>query len=751
MDRQKVDEEYRFDVVVAGGGLAGVCAAIAAARHGCHTALVQDRPVLGGNSSSEIRVPPGGAATPNPWARETGIVEELQIENIARNHDPVWEGMMNSTWDLILYEWVRREPNLRLFLNTSVRDVEMATNETITALLCAQLGSGLTLRLAASFFIDCTGDGTVGWAAGAEFRMGREARHEFGESLAPEEADSKTQGSSLLFRARDIGRPVSFTPPPWAEKYPTEESLLCRGQYRLNQREYAGYWWIEVGAPFDTIRENEAIRDELLRHLLGVWDHIKNTGDHGAENMVLDWIGMVPGKRESRRLMGDHILTENDLRSHPLFPDRVAYGGWFIDVHTMGGILARNEPPEALCGNPDLSDQLCIEPYSIPLRCLYSRNIQNLFMAGRNFSCTHIGLGSPRLMLTCALMGQGAGTAAAMCVQKGITPRSLCAQHIGELQQTLLRDDCFIPDMANEDPDDLARLAAVTATSAAPLRLEPLEEAIPLRDERSQIFPVTANHLNAVLLHLRSSCDEPRELRLEFLPVSSLWEYNEEPSSPPLVTTAVVPARYEGWVNFALGTDTVQGLYRINLPACPDIAWSTARPEPGVAEFYRRTTWKRWHAGKKAFAMRLDPPSFPFSPENVINGVARPLRWTNIWISDPDAGLPQTLSLEFPREQTFNCLFLTFDTNLHLETRDFPPLSKVPQTVRDYAVRAQVDGRWQTLIEVSGNYHRRRIHRFPAVTARRLEIEVRATNGDASARIYEVRVYHETHSEADKS
>jgi hypothetical protein len=753
-----------FDVVVAGGGVAGVCAAVAAARHGCKVALVQDRPVLGGNSSSEIRVPPGGAATPNPWARETGIVEELQVEDRARNHDPIWEGTMSSIWDLVLYEWCRREPNIRLFLNTSVRKAVMASSGKIAAALCAQLGSEKVFELSADVFIDCTGDGSLGAAAGAEFRQGREARSEFGESLAPETADSKTQGSSLFLRARDVGRPVPFTPPPWAEDYPTEESLLKRSHGVFKRREYsgsaslsgsedeshwkrefAGYWWIEIGAPYDTITDNAAIRDELLRHVLGVWDHIKNHGNHEAENLALDGIGMVPGKRESRRLMGDHVLTENDVRDHPLFPDRVAYGGWFIDVHTMGGILAKGQPPEALCGNPDLGDKLRVEPYSIPFRCLYSRNVENLLMAGRDFSCTHIGLGSPRLILTCAVMGQAAGTASAICVKKGATPRRVGKEHISLLQQMLLKDDCFLPDLPNQDPDDLARSAKATATSSAALALEPLSEAVALSDQRSQIFPVTAERVNTISLRLKSSLAQPRELKLEFCPVSSIWEYNEatvEEKSPVSAIATIAP-RYEGWVAFNLGAATKRGLYRINLSSCPGISWSTARPEPGVAAFYRRDTWKRWAPGKVTFAMRLDPPSLPFGAENVVNGVARPLRWTNIWISDPAQPLPQTLTLDLNSPKAFNTVYLTFDTYLHVEARAFPGLHRIPQCVADYVVKAEVGGTWKTLVEVKGNYHRRRVHCFNRATAQRVAIEVRKTNGDPSARIYEVRVYDE--------
>jgi len=476
--------ECKYDVVVVGGGLAGVCAAIAAARHGCRTAIVQNRPVFGGNSSSEIRVHPLGAANSGAWARETGIIEELLMEERARNHDLFHNGLMNSIWDLILYEWVKKEQNLTAYLNTHVIGVEMASSDKISAVIGVQSGSERVYKLYASYFIDCTGDGTVGAAAGAEYRMGRESRYEFGESLAPEQADNMTQGTSLLFRAIDVGKPVQFTPPSWAEDYPTEESLYGRYHHNLGVspygiKEYAGYWWIEVGVPFDTIDQNEEIRDELLRHLLGVWDHIKNHGDHKAETMAIDWIGMVPGKRESRRLMGDYILTENDVRNRKLFYDRVAHGGWFIDIHTMGGILAKDKPPEPYlppAGNPDLADKVRIFPYSIPLRCLYSRNIENLFMAGRDISVTHVALGTTRDMLTCAVLGQATGTAAALCVKKSVTPRIL-ANNLGmvkELQQTLLKDDCFIMDCPNQDPADLACRASVTASSSMPLILEPI-------------------------------------------------------------------------------------------------------------------------------------------------------------------------------------------------------------------------------------------------------------------------------------
>lgn len=730
-----------YDVVVIGGGLSGVCAAIASARHGCRTAIIQDRPVFGGNSSSEIRVPPGGANNGGAWARETGIIEEICLENLVRNHERVDSGLMNSIWDLTILEKVKAEKNLSYYLNTSVRAVEMADNSRISAVICHQLGSEARLKIMGKFFIDCTGDGTVGAAAGAIFRMGRESRSEFNESLAPEIADNQTQGSSLMFKAVDIGHPVKFTPPPWAEDYPTEESLYKRFHH-VRGKQFGGFWWIEVGVPFNTIDQNEEIRDEALRHLLGVWDHIKNHGDHGAENMVLDWIGVLPGKRESRRLEGDYILTEHDVRNNTPFPDRVAYGGWFIDVHTMGGILAKGQPPEPLSGDRNLSDKLRIELYSIPMRCLYSKNIENLFMAGRNISASHVALGSTRLMLTCATMGQAVGTAASLCIKYNITPRSLVAEHIEELQQILLKDDCFILDMPNRDPDDLALKARVTASSSAPLLLEPLENSVQLLSSWSQIFPISAERVETISLHLQSSRDEDVEVTMEFEKAYDIWHFNRESQEKSLLLKATVPARYKGWIDFHVGQETVKGLYRINVHPADGIFWSLSQPVPGVSSAYKDKGWKRWSTSKVTFAVRVEPPSFPFGPENVINGFARPSSWTNIWISDPKEELPQSLTLDFGEQVDIGSIYLTFDTFLNVDFRELTPLHPIKECVSDYTIKTLQDDDWKVIAHVENNYLRRRIHNIdPPIKSRYLQVIVEKTNGDRSARIYEIRVY----------
>lgn len=738
--------EKRYDIIVIGGGLAGLCAAIAAARHGCKTALIEARPVLGGNSSSLIRVNPTGACTFNSWARETGIIEEIVTEYVKRSHLPIRNGLMTSLWDLVLYEMARAERNLDLYLDTVAFDVEMASPNRIASVKCIQIGSELMYRLTAQYFIDCTGDATIGALAGAEYRMGREARSEFNETpiIAPETPDRQTQGSTLMFKSVDTGRPIPYEPPPWAERYPDEASLYIRHHAAVRlpdgSKVYAGYWWIEIGAPYDTIHQNSEIRDELLRHLLGVWDHIKNRGEHEAENMALEWIGFVPGKRESRRLVGDYILTEHDLKSQKLFEDRVAYGGWFIDVHTMGGILAKDRPPEHLAGNADLSDELVVEVYSIPFRCLYSKNISNLLMAGRNISVTHVALGSTRVMMTCAVIGQAVGTAAALCKKHGITPRELYEKHVHELQQVLVRDDCFIPEVPNRDAGDLARRAEAKATSHAELTLEPVgEEALYV--DRCIVFPVSESRVEDVYLWMHSYVDREIDLTIEFLPVSSIWSLNEKPLGDPIKSSATIPPLHEGWVRFRLSADVEpRRLYRINVPATTGLCWGRARSQPGVVAGWKKTYWRRWRHAHFAHALKLMPPSYPYTPDNAVNGYARPYKWTNIWISDPRRGLPQSLILDFGEEVTFSTIYLTFDTNLNLETTRIPPLYVFPECVRDYEIKL-LDGEPRTLISIRGNYRRRRIHRFKPVTARKLCIEVQATNGDPCARIYEVRVY----------
>ncbi|MBN1878140.1 MAG: FAD-dependent oxidoreductase [Anaerolineae bacterium] len=441
---------HHVDFCVVGGGLSGMCAAIAAARHGIKVALMQDRPVLGGNASSEVRMHVCGAHGENN--RETGIIEEIELENRYRNP------LRNySLWDSILYEKVRLEPNITLLLNCTCNSLEMKDNRIVTV-KGWQLTTETWHTVKADLFADCSGDSILAPLSGAAFRVGREARTEFDEDIEPEATDKKTMGMSCLIQARETDRPQPFIPPAWANVYETCEDLPYRGHDILT----TNFWWIELGGEQDSIHDTEAIRDELLKVAFGVWDHIKNRGDHGAENWVLEWIGFLPGKRESRRYEGDVMMTQNDVRAGGKFEDLIAYGGWTMDDHHPGGI---NWPGEPTIFHPAPS------PFGIPYRCLYSRTIDNLFCAGRNISVTHAAMSATRVMATCDVLGQAIGTAAAMATRERTTPRDIYTDHITELQQTLMDDDVYLPWHTRTIPA-LAQTATLTASEGnpAPLR-----------------------------------------------------------------------------------------------------------------------------------------------------------------------------------------------------------------------------------------------------------------------------------------
>ena len=427
---------HNVDVCVVGGGLAGMCAAISAARHGAKVALMQDRPVLGGNGSSEIRMHVCGADRHNTRKnmRETGLVDEMRMENLYRNPTSSY-----AIWDTVLYEHVRFEPNITMLLNCSCLDAT-ANDGRVETITGWQLTTYTRHIVRAKIFIDCSGDGILAPLVGADFRMGREGRSEYNEPIAPLEADEKTMGLTLMFKAIEHPTPQTFVPPKWAYKFTSCDDLPDRHTFQRG-----GFWWLELGGEQNSIRDTETIRDELLRLIYGVWDHIKNhcVDKDKAANLALDWLQFLPGKRESRRYIGDHVMTQHDIEAGGNFDDVVAYGGWSMDDHSTAGFWCKKRGETPTIFHPAPS------PYGIAYRTLYSRNIENLMFAGRVHSATHSAMSSTRVMATCAVMGQAAGTAAAMAIRLGITPRGV-NQHMHELQQTLLRDDCYLPGVKQE-------------------------------------------------------------------------------------------------------------------------------------------------------------------------------------------------------------------------------------------------------------------------------------------------------------
>jgi hypothetical protein len=449
-------ETHNVDFCVVGGGMAGLCAAIAAARHGSKVVLMHDRPVFGGNASSECRVHICGADVHNHFKnmRETGILEEFRMENLYRNPNRNF-----SIWDTILYEKVLAEPNITPLLNCSCLSAEMDGNA-----ICTVTGWQLTTqtyhRIHARIFADCSGDAILAPLTGAEFRIGREARSEYGESIAPPEADARTMGMTCLFQSRKYDTAQQFVPPEWAHRYDSCDELPYgpRG-HRWWQM---GYWWVELGGEHDSIHDTESLRDELLRITYGVWDHIKNRCPNRSEaqNWALDWIQFLPAKRESRRYVGEYVLTQNDIEAGGPFEDIVAYGGWSMDDHHPAGFEAvKIDAPATVFHHAP-------SPYGIPYRALYSKNIVNLMFAGRDASCSHAAMSSTRVMGTGCSMGQAIGIAAAIAVTKGILPAEI-DNHVPELQQTLMHDDAYLPGLKQTFSELLTR-ATLTSSRGDP-------------------------------------------------------------------------------------------------------------------------------------------------------------------------------------------------------------------------------------------------------------------------------------------
>lgn len=427
-------KELETDVLVAGGGMAGVCAAISAARNGAKVILCQDRFVLGGNASSEIRMHICGAdklgnrgSCESVEARESGIIEEIRLENAVRNPQRSW-----SMGDLILYEKCVAEPNLTLMLDTSITAADV-DRRNIKSIYAQRQSTEDTFTIIAKSYIDCTGDGRMAAEAGATCMRGIESVDDFNEAGAPIETDNHEMGMSLLFEARDMGENTPYIAPSWARKF-TDSQLALRDCSHFNY----GYWWIEWGGDKDTIKDLPQIRHNLLAILLGVWDYIKNSGKFDADNYALDWFGFLPGKRQSRRLNGLYTLTENDLQNPKPFADTIAYGGWPFDTHPPEGIDATDQAPAKQAKAPYL--------YPIPLRSCISSDVDNLMFAGRNISASYIAFASTRVMATCALMGQAVGTAAAFAIAKNIPVIELSEKvNIEAVQRQLLSDDCYLP------------------------------------------------------------------------------------------------------------------------------------------------------------------------------------------------------------------------------------------------------------------------------------------------------------------
>ncbi|NCU25949.1 FAD-dependent oxidoreductase [Candidatus Nomurabacteria bacterium] len=765
----------KWDVIVTGAGIAGCCAALASARTGAKTLLVDERPKPGGNAL--LGVPVNGAAVANPNARETGIVEELARERAHYDNQGKNEylGIDNS---LALEKLINNQAGLDYYPNKVVAGVEKSSSNMITGIRVRDTLTDEQYIYGADIVIDCTGDGWTSFFAGAEMRSGREAAGEFDESLAPEKADKNQMsgilfGTAFVFKATDTGKPVIYSPPEWAYKFNSDEDY-GRPVSSVKPEDFTqGTWWHEHHGDINEFSEDEKARDDLIRIVLGYWDYIKNVwwGKERAENYRLDIVPIKLAKRESNRIMGDHILKQQDIEEARIFEDAVSYGGWFIDIHNPKGIFGKDTGPFYKCRQAPL--------YTIPFRCLYSKNIDNLLFAGRNISVTHVALGSVRVQGTLGALGQAAGTAAAMCCQKGIMPRKLGKEHITELRQKLLKDDMYIPGAVNEDTNDLAKKAAVSASSINTFRsygvkdiringFEKLDSTKMIMIERGlydfidSFFiyfssPVERGRFDIDLKVKVSDTDDFEDASyLKTIRKSIIFaeEYMRPDGSNPYKSKVYGLPKIVGF-DFQ---EHIESKYIwLEIPPVADLWVGTAEiPEGfdfrsysiGAAGEYKNQNYRIYgfYTKPPVLAKNKQLYSSVYAPENVINGIERSTETsTNMWACDPALALPQWIELKFDRPESINTVHVKFDTDLNLcgETiRDRYPFNCVSDYVIEYTSDIGVS-EWTMLVDVKENYHRMRTHKFDTVNVKKIRLKILKTHGDKSARVFEIRCYNE--------
>ncbi|MCI2060604.1 MAG: FAD-dependent oxidoreductase [Bacteroidales bacterium] len=416
----KPEDKGNYDLVVIGAGMSGLCAAIAAARLGLKVALVQDRYILGGNNSSEVRVGLGGQINMPPYPSLGYILNEIGPDRIGNargaHHYQDWK-----KWDVIA-----AEPNISLFAGYTVVNAEMKDGK-IVAVTAVEATNQNLIRISGNLFSDCTGDANLAVMAGAATMMGREARSEFGETLAPEKADDFTMGVSIEWYCEDWNTPCSFPDSvDWGLKLDED---TVEPVHRAN-------WYWEVGMRDDQIADAEKIRDYGMYVAYSTFSYCKNrlAKKEDWECAHLTWVSHVSGKRESRRIVGDLILREQDLTRPIPYEDGTCTTTWRIDQHYPMEKNSADYPGEEWMSYGKL---MPIDPYAIPYRCLYSRDVPNLFMAGRDISVTHVALGSVRVMRTCAMMGEVVGMAAAVCCRRGSMPRDVYTTWFQELVELM--------------------------------------------------------------------------------------------------------------------------------------------------------------------------------------------------------------------------------------------------------------------------------------------------------------------------
>ncbi len=673
--RQHKVVELHYDLVVVGGGLSGVCCAIAAARQGVKVALIQDRSVLGGNASSEIRVWVLGATSHmgnnNRWSREGGIVDEILVENMHRNK----EGNPHL-FDMVLLDKVLAESNITLYLDTVLYDLNMngRTIESVEA-LCSH--NQTCYRLSAKIFTDASGDGVVGYLAGASYMLGAEDSSDHDEGFAQDKQEYGEQmGNTIFFYSKDTGKPVEYIAPDFALK--DVERAIPRATNRgyLNPAQHGcKYWWLEYGGRLDTIYDAAQIKYELLRVVYGVWDYMKNSGNFPElANYTLEWVGSIPGKRENRRFKGLYTITQKDVIEQREHYDAVAYGGWSIDLHPADGVYS----PKNGC-NQWHSKGI----YQIPYRAFVTEDVDNLLFSGRIISTTHVANGSTRVMCTCGHGAEAVGVAAALSIKISLLPRDYVApERIVELQGELQRINHYIPRLTLEDGTNKLFEATVRPSSTLELSEIPSSQSYERLDFAvAQLIP-QSDKLGIVTVKVRASEATTLDFNLRhslspsnFTPEKIIQQQCIAIAAGEQEVTIDITVESAGLgylflcfmanplIEICQSDAAISGLttvYNIKNEAVSNNGKQTPPDGIGVDAFEFWTP-KR-HPDSKLLAMKFSVSQKWFEPSNLLEPIYRPVVGANCWIAGFEDERPE-IKIAWSSQQQIDSITLYLDTD----------------------------------------------------------------------------------------
>ncbi len=740
--------ELVYDLVITGGGTAGVCAAITAARKGTKVVLIQDRPVLGGNASSEVRLWILGATSHlgnnNRWSREGGVIDEILVENLNRNK----EG--NAViFDTILLEKVLNEQNITLLLNTSVYDVEKSSDTKIESVKAFNAQNSTEYIVKAPLFCDASGDGIVAFKAGASFRMGAESKEEFGELFAPDKSYGELLGHSMYFYSKNTDKPVKFKAPNFALKDITQIP-----RYKAIGKDDKGcrFWWFEYGGRHDTIHDTEEIKYELWKVIYGVWDYIKNSGEfEGVENMTLEWVGTIPGKRESRRFEGLYMMRQQDVIEQSKFDDAIAHGGWAIDLHPADGVYSE------LSGCTQWHSKGI---YDIPYRSFVSKDIDNLFLAGRIISATHVAFGSTRVMATTALCAQAIGVAAAICLENNVSPAGILENGlIKNLQNELNIVGQSIPRVPIQATTNLLSQATITTSSTLQLSEIAFDgEWFNLATSAAQLLPFKSGEKYTFKVQIKAL--ENTSLEVQLRTSEKADNYCPEVI---LETQTIVLQEGEQFVEITFDNTTMVSQYAfVTFVSNDKVELKNSNQRfTGILSVFNGVnkavsnngkqvppanlgvdTFEFWIPQRrpegKNIAMEIAPAIKAFESENVANGFVRPGTTTNAWVADLNDKKP-TLKVEWKEVKTISeiKLFLDPDYDHPMEsTLMGHPEEVVPFCIRNYVIK---DLAGEVLYKVEGNYQT--INVFAPEKPLNLEgfvVETEHPSEDVPAAIFEI-------------